>query len=285
MSLIVSSLATLVPAADGRSNAWNESALAAAQLAESNWIRVAAKGNYRAWADEMQYREGQIVMASVFKRGGKSNRKGKWYIQWQDHTGKRQSRCSGTTDKATAERIAKKLEADAALRRDGVIDPTLDAISRESQQSIESHLVDFECKLRAANRTEKHVVSTTKFIRWIAEHAGFETAADISADGVNRYAGKLRDEGRSARTIQAHLNAITGFTKWLTEHFKLCRDPLASVKKPNPEADRRRERRMLLPGVVAARNRGRDGSGTIRNARHRTAVAVPNGDSNRPAGG
>ena len=120
-------------------------------------------------------------------------------------------------------------------------------IGRESQRSIESHLADHESKLQAASRTEKHIASTTKFIPWIADHAGFTTAADITADGVNRYAGKLRDEGRAARTVQAHLNAIKAFTKWLTEHHKLPRDPLASVKKPNPKADRRRECRMLLP--------------------------------------
>ncbi len=186
-------------------------------------------------------------MASVFKRGGKNNRGGSYYVSWVDHTGQRQTRSAKTTDKATAERIGAKLEADAALRREGVIDPTLDAIGKESQRSIESHLADHESKLRVANRTEKHVASTTKFIRWIAEHAGFKIASDISADGVNRYVGKLRDEGRAARTIQAHLNAIKAFTKWLTEHHKLPRDPLSSVKKPNPKADRRRERRMLLP--------------------------------------
>ena len=185
-------------------------------------------------------------MATVFKRGGKKA-KGYWYVQWYDHNGKRRSQCTHTTDKATAERIARKHEADAALRRDGVIDPTLDAISKESQRSIEAHLTDYESKLRAANRTEKHITSTTQFIRWIAGHAGFNTASDICADGVNRYAGKLRDEGRAARTIQAHLNAVKAFTKWLTEHHKLPRDPLSSVKKPNPKADRRRERQMLLP--------------------------------------
>ena len=185
-------------------------------------------------------------MASVFKRGGKKA-KGYFYVQWYDHTGKRRTKCTQTTDKATADRIARKHEADVALRRDGVIDPALDAISKESQRSIESHLSDFESKLRAANRTDKHITSTTQFIRWIADHAGFKTASDISADGVNRYAGKLRDEGRAARTIQAHLNAIKAFSKWLTEHHKLPRDPLASVKKPNPKADRRRERRILLP--------------------------------------
>jgi len=185
-------------------------------------------------------------MASVFKRGGKKA-KGYYYASWSDHRGKRQTICTRTTDKATAERIANKYETDAALRRDGVIDPTLDAISKESQRSIESHLTDYENKLQTANRTDKHITSTTRFIRAVAEFAEFKVAADISADGVNRYAGELRDKGRAARTIQAHLNAVKSFTKWMTEQHKLPRDPLASVKKPNPKSDRRRERRMLLP--------------------------------------
>ena len=186
-------------------------------------------------------------MSSVFKRGGKANRGGSYQISWVDHTGKRRSKSARTTDKATAERIVRKLEAEAALRREGVVDAVLDGISKESQRPIESHLADHEAKLRAANRTEKHITRTSQCIRRIAEHAGFETAADLTADGVNGFVGKLRDEGRSARTIQAHLAAIGAFSKWLTEHQKLPRDPLASVKKPNPNADRRRERRMLLP--------------------------------------
>lgn len=68
-------------------------------------------------------------MASVFKRSGKKS-KGFWYASWTDHDGSRKTKCTFTTDKATAERIAKKHEADAALRRDGVIDATLDGIAR-----------------------------------------------------------------------------------------------------------------------------------------------------------
>ena len=181
-----------------------------------------------------------------FKRGGK-RAKGYWYTSWFDHKGKRHTKCTKTTDKATAERIARKHEAEAALRRDGVIDPALDAIGKESQRTIESHLVDYESKMRAANRTGEHVRRTIGFVRKISEWAEFYIASDISADAVNSYAGKLKDDGRSSRTIQAHLTAIKGFTKWLSENHKLPRDPLSSVKKPNPKADRRRERRMLLP--------------------------------------
>ena len=217
-------------------------------------------------------------MASVFKRGGKKA-KGYYYASWTDHSGKRQAKCTRTTDKGTAERIANKYETDAALRRDGVIDPALDAIGKESQRMIEAHLTDYESKMRAANRTAEHVTRTIGFVRIISEWAGFSIATDIAADAVNRYAGKLRDDGRSSRTIQAHLTAIKGFTKWLSENHKLPRDPLASVKKPNPKADRRRERRMLLPEewrrVKAVTNSGQERygvSGAERALLYETAI-------------
>jgi hypothetical protein len=53
-------------------------------------------------------------MATIFKRGGKGKRGGRYYISYFDHHGNRQTRSARTTDKAAAERIAAKLEADAA---------------------------------------------------------------------------------------------------------------------------------------------------------------------------
>ena len=186
-------------------------------------------------------------MGTVFKRGGQNNRGGSYYVSWFDHTRKRWTKCLKTTDKATAERVAAKLDADAALRRDGVIDPTLDSIGRESKRSIEDHLKDFTAKLRAAHRSDDYVHRTAQFIQRIAEAAEFGTPADIGADGVNHFAAAFRAKGRSSRSIQAHLTAIKGFTRWLTEHHKLPRDPLASIRRPSPKTDRRRIRRMLLP--------------------------------------
>ena len=78
-------------------------------------------------------------MATVYRRGGQRNRGGRYYISYFDHSGQRIPRSARTNDKATAERIAAKLEAEAALRRDKVIDPTVDNIQRESQRTVESH--------------------------------------------------------------------------------------------------------------------------------------------------
>ncbi len=57
----------------------------------------------------------------------------------------------------------------------------------------------------------------------------------------------MKRDGRAARTIAARLTSIKSFSKWLTANDKLARDPFATVSKPNADADRRRERRMLLP--------------------------------------
>src|SRR6186997_2971685 len=97
-------------------------------------------------------------MASVYKNSSKGA--GNWYASWRDHNGKRQTKCTFTTDKAAAKRIAAKFEADAALRRDGVIDPRVETINGHAQRTIEAHLADYEAKMKAAKRTPGHISKT-----------------------------------------------------------------------------------------------------------------------------
>jgi len=156
-------------------------------------------------------------------------------VQWWNHSGKRRTKCTHATDKATAERIAAKLESDAALRRERVIDATQERIDQEAQRPISDHLRDYKAKLQTAKRGRQHVNTTIRYIQRIAEFAGFRMAADITAEAVNHYAVDFTDQDLSARTVQAHLGAIKGFTKWLAERQKLNRDPLVSVRAPNPK--------------------------------------------------
>jgi len=186
-------------------------------------------------------------MATVYKRGGKNNRGGRYYISYFDHQGQRVSRSARTTDKATAERIAAKLEADAALRRDGVIDPALDTQKVEAQRSISAHWADFEAKMRVSGRDAKHIAATLGYIRAACAATEVAFISDLTADKVHYYVRSLSERGKSARTIHAVLTALKSFTRWLALHHKVLRDPLATIRKPDPKTDRRRERRMLLP--------------------------------------
>jgi integrase len=186
-------------------------------------------------------------MASVFKRGGKGNRGGYWYVSWFDHTGKRRSQCARTTDKATAERIGAKLETEAAKRREGLIDPQLEGFVREAKRPLADLVTEYKAKLVANGRTERYIAEAVGYVERFAEAEGIETVAAFTAERMAHYAAGLSDAGKSARTVQAAIGAAKSFTRWLVACEKLPRDPLAGTRKPNPEANRKRRRRMLLP--------------------------------------
>ena len=180
-------------------------------------------------------------MASIFKRTG-----GKYYfVAWVDHHGKRCIKSSGTSDKAAAQRIANKWETDAALRRTGVIDPRLEELANASRQPIHAAFHDYRTALLAKGTGINHIDNTESKVLAIIKATNFYVIADISADKVNRFVAQLKDEGRSPRTIGAYLQAIKGFTRWLTRHGKLSFDPLITLSKPSTETDRRIVRRYL----------------------------------------
>ncbi|MDY0171101.1 MAG: site-specific integrase, partial [Thermoguttaceae bacterium] len=138
-------------------------------------------------------------------------------------------------------------------------------LSAEAQRPLSEHIDAFQLKMQTAGRSTKHIERTVNFCKQTAEAAGFKTAADVTADAVHKVAGSL-SERWAARTVAARLQAIKSLTRWLWREGKLAADPLAGVLKPNPKADRRRERRMLLQeewtwlrSVTLAENEEREG--------------------------
>jgi len=172
-------------------------------------------------------------MATVFKRIGKRN----WYIDWYDYTGRRQSKSARTTDKAAATRIANKLDADAALRREQVIDTSCDDHVKQMDRKIKEHLADYVSALRAKGNSDLHVTRTETTIEKACSESSFVLLRDVSADGVNRVLSRLRSDGMSARTIASHAQSMKSFTSWLLSQRKLASDPLSSIKKPSVEDD------------------------------------------------
>jgi len=203
-------------------------------------------------------------MARLFKR---SSVKGSpWYASYTATlpSGRTRKRTisTGTPDKATAQQILAKLQSDAAVRQHGIVDPLVDAVAREAKRSIESHLNDYKNKLVAGGRSEDHIERVILHVCRYALHTGIETVREFSADTATAWAANLKRNGMAARRIQARLTSIKSLSKWLTAESKLIRDPFASVRKPDPKGDRRRERRMLLPTewpwLVRAVNLGDD---------------------------
>ena len=190
-------------------------------------------------------------MATVFKRGGKRNRGGYYYVAYKDHTGRRITKCARTTDKAAAERIAAKLESDAALRRDRVIDPKTDGYRDHEARPLTDHLADLKTHLLAKGNTKKHARETHAKALCVLELAKMGHISDLSASRTQAAIAEIRDGGVSLRTCNAYLRAIKSFSRWLVRDGRAPSDPLAHLSAYNADTDPRYVRRDLSADELA----------------------------------
>ena len=179
-------------------------------------------------------------MASIYRR----KKGGYYYITYQVRPGKRRT-VKGSKDRAATEALARKLESDAMLRREGVIDPKAEKLAANGSMPLKAHIDAFETALHAKGNTEKHIKATLAYIRKAVKACGFETAADIDAGKVSVLVAALKRKNRSARSINAMLTALKSLTAWLYKTERLRTDPMKQVAKLNARADRRHQRRAL----------------------------------------
>ena len=183
-------------------------------------------------------------MASIFKRGGKKNRDGCYYIAYYERPGLRRT-VRGCADLRATEALSRKLEADAMLRREGVIDPKAEKLSRSEAQPLAEQLEAFAATMTGKGAAPKHVSSTVSYIRTMSEACGFSKPADLDAAKVSAHVVDLKRQGKSARAINARLTALKSFARWLFRTERMRTDPMMQVGKLNSKADRRHQRRAL----------------------------------------
>lgn len=172
---------------------------------------------------------------------------GAWLATWYDHEGRRREKTTGTTDKATADRILKKLVADTALRREGVIDPRADKVVEANAKPITDHLTDYKRHLIRQGRTTKHAEATHKLAERVADKGKIERTGDITPARVIKALNAMKSDerGGSIRTLNKMLTAIKSFTKWLVAEHRLNADPIGHLRKMNVATDTRVQRRAF----------------------------------------
>ena len=180
---------------------------------------------------------------SLYKRNGRGN----WIARWFDHNAKRRERSTGTTDRATADRILAKHISDAQLRRDGVIDTRADQYAAANAKPLADHVQDWIDALTAKGITRKQVATLRVRVEGLIRSTKAERLSGLSASGIQSALGALRtgDNSLSLQTVHHHLRAIKQFSRWLRADGRLRDDPLAHLSGFNPATDRRHERRPL----------------------------------------
>lgn len=178
-----------------------------------------------------------------------------WRVQWIDGHEKRRTHTLRTKDRRAAERFGAKMEDEAAKIRAGLVDADSIQKAEASKQPIIDAVEEWKADQGRKGRTEKHIHETATQIEKLATLAGWERLIEIeegtlqlALDGIRSHGGKApKGEVRraSARTIQAYVRAIKGFTRWCIRTERMSRDPLVNVTAPDPQKDRKHVRRAM----------------------------------------
>ena len=149
-------------------------------------------------------------MASVFKPAGKTE----WYIVYTDENGKRRKK-QGYTDKRETQELAVKLEKRARKIKNGEIDPKDEAYRDHEKTPLTNHLEDFQRSVQGKGATAKHVHMVNQRARRLLDLGKMKRISELSLSKALEAVQALREEGLSQQSINHHIRAAKGFSRWL----------------------------------------------------------------------
>ena len=184
---------------------------------------------------------------SLYKR--KSD--GCWIASWYDHDRKRHEESTGTTSRATAERILRKKIDDALLRREGIIDAKADRFASENRKPLADHIADYIEHCRHVGQAVRHVDQKYTHLKALRQAAGATRLSDLTADALERHLRTIKAAGKSARTVNFARQIAVAFVSWCVDTARVESNPLAIVPKLDESRDRRRVRRPMTDDELA----------------------------------
>lgn len=179
-------------------------------------------------------------MARPFKR--KSDRKRKdapWYFKYKDAFGEWRTK-RGCADLEETKRMANKLNDDARMRREGLVNPKDDLFKVHEQRPISDHLNDFQAMLLDKANTPKHASVTKNRAVCILEMAGANKISEIMLSKIEGALGRLREQGYGLETCNHYVRAVKAFSRWLHRDGRAREHVLAYLSTFNSATDKRR---------------------------------------------
>ncbi len=156
-----------------------------------------------------------------------------------------------------AKAVLGELTARADRVRSGITTAAEDSVLDHRSTSIAAHAAAYIEHLRGkhgkggkARVSKVHADNVKRSLDRIMVGCGFGTLRDLNRRAVERWVSTQSkiapdDGGISARTINAHVAAVTAFGNWCLETSRLTVNPFARIAKQDEKADRRRQRRAL----------------------------------------
>src|SRR5436853_412216 len=123
-------------------------------------------------------------MASIFKRGGRKNRNGRYSISYFDENGKRRNVSSRTADKDAATAVANSLEAEVALKRRGIITPEQGKFAEANQRPLADHITDYLAHCAHMGQDLVHRKNKKTQLRKLQDGTGATRLSDLDINCV-----------------------------------------------------------------------------------------------------
>lgn len=138
----------------------------------------------------------------------------------------------GYADKRLTLDLASKLEREAELQKAG----WSDRFSEHRKLPLKEHLIDWRDDLLARGTTPKHADLVFNRAQKVFDACPAVFLPDVAMTDVQRFIGRLRDDGFKSRTRNHYLGAACQFSRWLKDQKRTPDDMLAGMK-PETVAD------------------------------------------------
>jgi integrase len=184
-------------------------------------------------------------MATIFKRGGKANRHGRYVASYFDEHGKRVTLSTGTGDYDAASQIANKWETDVALRKRGIINAAQARFADQNQRPLAEHIAEYLEHCRHVGQSGVHIGNKKTQLNKLIAGIGATRLSDLQADRIETYLSGLVKAGKSYRTHNQHRATIVSFAAWCYEGGRITSNALTILPTLNEAKDRRRVRRAM----------------------------------------
>ncbi len=183
-------------------------------------------------------------MASVFKRTTKRGTT-KWYARYKGADGRWRKKSCGS-DKTAAQQIAGKLDTDARLRLDGIIDAAMDRFAAAERKPLAEHLAEFQADVESRKGNAAYAAQTYQRCRRVLDAVEVKRISELKPAAVNAGIATLK-ESLSKASIQHHIRAVKMFSRWLMRNGRCRDDALAGLPVGGliPKAERVHQRRPL----------------------------------------
>lgn len=186
-----------------------------------------------------------------------------WFAELRDLSGKRR-RVSCDENKGVAtntgnrlERIVKLTNLGEPLPKDladwvATLPPHLikrfrHFIPGNAHGKLQDLQEQFVQHLRDRGMAHNHITMVNSTITAAIKAMDAGSVGELSAPRVDAWLAGLRKDGKAVWTTNGHLQRLKSFVNWMVLHGHARANPLASVRKLNPDLTRKRVRRILEP--------------------------------------